>query len=163
MWNPHLEKDIQCLEKVQQFALRMCAKDYHATYENLLDLFFVPSLRNRRLCLSLCTFYCFVNGLVHFPQQNLVHPIMSSTRNFNPHAFIVPYSRCNALKFSFFCTVIRLWNCLPHTSEHLLQFKHHISPFFCPLKYLFMFYGALYISIYYIVYRALLCRISIKN
>ena len=52
VWNPHLEKDIQCLEKVQQFALRMCAKDYHATYENLLDLFFVPSLR---IFLSLCT------------------------------------------------------------------------------------------------------------
>ena len=97
VWNPHLEKDIQCLEKVQQFALRMCAKDYHATYENLLDLFFVPSLRNRRLCLSLCTFYCIVNGLVHFPQQNLVHPIMSSIRNFYPHAFIVPYFCCNAL------------------------------------------------------------------
>ena len=67
------------------------------------------------------------------------------------YAFIVPYSRCNALNFSFFCTV-RLWNCLPlevHTSEHLLQFKHHISPFFsAPLSsYLFMFYGALYFGI----------------
>ena len=127
----------------------MCAKDYHATYENLLDLFFVPSLRNRRLCLSLCTFYCIVNGLVHFPQQNLVHPIMSSTRKFNPHAFIVPYFCCNAFKFSCFCTVIQLWNCLPleaHTSEHLLEFKHHISPFISvPLST----YGVLYISICY--------------
>ena len=41
VWNPHLEKDIRCLEKVQQFALRMCAKDYHAIYENLLLIYFL--------------------------------------------------------------------------------------------------------------------------
>ena len=34
---------------------------------------------------------------------------------------------------------------------------------FCPLKYLFMFYGALHISICHIVYRVLLCRIAIKK
>ena len=88
VWNPHLEKDIQNLEKVQKFALRICAKDYHASYEDLLDLF--------------CS-------------------------------FLVPYARCNALKFSFFCNIVRLWNCMPpevHTSEHLLQFKHIISPLF---------------------------------
>ena len=44
VWNPHLEKNIRCLEKVQQFALRMCAKDYHAIYENLLDIFSVYTI-----------------------------------------------------------------------------------------------------------------------
>ena len=29
VWNPHLAKDINCLEKVQKFALRICSKDYH--------------------------------------------------------------------------------------------------------------------------------------
>ena len=33
VWNPYQKKDIQCLEKVQKFALRMCAKDYHASYQ----------------------------------------------------------------------------------------------------------------------------------
>ena len=126
-------------------------------YENLLDIFSVPSLRNRRLFLSLCTFYCIV---VHFPQQNIVHPIMSSTRNFNPHAFLVPFSRCNALKFSFFCTVIRLWNFLPHTSEHYCGICLH---FFCLLKYVFMLYGSLHklASAILCIYQALLCRIKI--
>ena len=134
VWNPHLEKDIQCLEKVQKFALRICTKDYHVSYEHLLDVFFIPSLRNRRLFLSLCSFYCIVKGLVHFPHQSIVHhPTMSSSRYYNPHSYIVPYARCNALKFSFFCTVIRLWNFLPLealTAEQLLEFKHFISPLF---------------------------------
>ena len=101
VWNPYQEKDIQCLEKVQKFALRMCAKDYHASYQDLLELFCIPSLRNRRFYLSLCTFYCIVNELVHFPQMNAVHPPMLSSQNYNPHAYLVPYAQCNTLKFSF--------------------------------------------------------------
>ena len=58
----------------------------------------IPSLRNRRFYLSLCTFYGIVNGLVHFPQMNAVHPPMSSSRNYNPHAYLVPYAQCNTLK-----------------------------------------------------------------
>ena len=133
VWNPYQEKDIQCLEKVQKFALRMCAKDYHASYQDLLELFCIPSLRNRKFYLSLCTFYCIVNGLVHFPQLDAVHPPMSSSRNYNTHAYLVPYAHCNTLKFSFFSTVIRLWNCIPveaYTSQHLQEFKYHISPLF---------------------------------
>ena len=68
MWNLYQEKDIQCLEKVQKFALRMCAK------EKSVGVFCIPSLRNRRLYLSLRTFDCIVNGLVPFPQLNAVHP-----------------------------------------------------------------------------------------
>ena len=68
---------------------------------------------------------------------------MSSTRNFNPHA---PYS----LKIHAFIVpsvlssdygIVCLWK-LIYTSEHLLQCKQHMSPFFCPLKYVFILYGA---------------------
>ena len=55
VWNPHLEKDKHCLEKVQKFALWICIKDYHETSESV-GFFMVPSLQNRRLFLSLCTF-----------------------------------------------------------------------------------------------------------
>ena len=66
VWNSHLEKNIHCLEKVQKFALQICIKDYHETYENLLYFFTVPSLQNRKLFLSLCTFYCIKNSLFIF-------------------------------------------------------------------------------------------------
>ena len=125
VWNPHLEKGIQGLEKVQKFALRICNKDYHVSYEHLLDVFLYHHLKTGD---CFCTFYCIVNGLVHFPHQRIVHhPTMSSSRYYNPHSYIVPYARCNA---SFFCTVIRLWNYLPLAAEQLLEFQHFISPLF---------------------------------
>ena len=60
--------------------------------------------------------------------MSMPHKFYVSTYN-----ILVPYARCNALKFSFFCTVIRLWNFLPLealTAEQLLEFKHFISPLF---------------------------------
>ena len=128
VWNPYLQKDIQCL--VQQFALRICAKSYTATYEDLLNCFLVPSLRNRRLFLLLCSFYCIINELLYFPQLNIVHPHFSSSRSYNPRAFYVPYARCNNLKCSFVCTAIHLWNSLPleaQVADNLIEFKHFVS------------------------------------
>ena len=135
VWNPYLEKDIQCIENVQKFALRICAKDYTVSYVHLLDVFLLPSLKNRRLYLSLCSFYSIVNGLAHFPKCTAIlttHP-MCSSRSHSPHMYMIPFARCNAFKYSFFCTVIRLWNCLPHEAHscsNLLEFKRYISPYF---------------------------------
>ena len=57
VWSPYMVKDIQLLEKVQRFALRICSCNYNLSYEELLDLCKIPSLQNRRSFLSLCTFY----------------------------------------------------------------------------------------------------------
>ena len=57
VWNPHLVMDKNRLEKVQKFALRVCAQNYNYSYEQLLNYFEVPTLQNRRLFLSLCTFF----------------------------------------------------------------------------------------------------------
>ena len=63
VWNPHLTKDINN----QIFALRISSKRYHDSYESLLDLLEIPTLRNRRLYLTLCTFYKIINESVYFP------------------------------------------------------------------------------------------------
>ena len=38
VWDPHLQKDINKLEKVQTFALRMCTKNWTANYDSLLTI-----------------------------------------------------------------------------------------------------------------------------
>ena len=68
VWDPHLQKDIDQLECVQKFALRMCAKQWDLGYAELLNCFKVPSLRDRRNCLSLCTMYKVVHD---FPMMCL--------------------------------------------------------------------------------------------
>ena len=37
VWTPHLSKDIDKLEAVQTFILKMCSKDWKANYPDLLD------------------------------------------------------------------------------------------------------------------------------
>ena len=40
--DPHLQKDIDKLEKVQKFVLRMCTKNWMAGYDNLLTFVISP-------------------------------------------------------------------------------------------------------------------------
>ena len=73
-------KDIELLEKVQQFALRICSRNYNLSYEELLDLYKLPSLQDRRSFLSLCTFYNIIRGfvfshLMHFLILVLIIPL----------------------------------------------------------------------------------------
>ena len=135
VWNPHLEKDINALEKVQLFALRICANDYRASHDQLLDTFRIPTLANRRIYLSLCTFYQIVNEFAHFPRILDLHHSSPSfaSRNNTHQMFRVPFAHGNVLKYSFFCTSIRLWNCLcpaAHNCNNLVEFKRYISPYF---------------------------------
>ena len=47
VWDPHLQKDIDKLEKVQKFALRMCTKNWMAGYDNLLTCCNIPLSENK--------------------------------------------------------------------------------------------------------------------
>ena len=46
VWNPHLLKDINKIENVQKFALRLCVKQWSQDYESLLSIKFcdLPTL-----------------------------------------------------------------------------------------------------------------------
>ena len=131
VWSPYTVKDVQILEKVQKFALRICSRNYHLCYEELLEVFNIPSLEHRRLYLSLCTFYNIIHNLVFFPSQFL--PIVSNTRTNRTSIYRTPFARTSALQHSFMYTVTSLWNHLPHdatTSTSLNMFKYFISPLF---------------------------------
>ena len=54
VWDPHLQRDINSLECLQKFALRLCSKQWDTGYHELLNMFSLPSLENRRLHLKLC-------------------------------------------------------------------------------------------------------------
>ena len=57
IWNPHLKRDINKVEQLQKFGLRMCTRRWSSDYLDLLLLFSIPTLGDRRLYLSLCTMY----------------------------------------------------------------------------------------------------------
>ena len=91
----HLQKDIDQLERVQKFALRMCAKQWDLGYAELLNLFNVPSLMHRRKYLNLCTMYKIVHNLVYFPHGVFV-PRITTSRSASKLLYYQPFTHTNA-------------------------------------------------------------------
>ena len=60
VWNPHLQRDIQMLERTQKFDCRICTKTWNAGYEKLQNTLQLPSLSNHRLFLKLCTIIIYL-------------------------------------------------------------------------------------------------------
>ena len=54
VWDPYLKKDIEAIEHVQKFGLKVCLKDWHSSYDNLLNIANIPLLASRRQQLKLC-------------------------------------------------------------------------------------------------------------
>ena len=48
VWDPHLSKDISTIENVHKFALKVCSKQWRASYESLRNIFHAPSMSERR-------------------------------------------------------------------------------------------------------------------
>ena len=76
MWDLHAKRDINLLEGVQKFALRVCFKQYSSSYEDSLPIANLPALKERTF-LKLCTFYRYIifsHSLVHRPSLNFTLP-----------------------------------------------------------------------------------------
>ena len=72
VWNPYLTKNIEKLERVQVFALRLCVKQRDLDYPSLLFISDLPTLAAHRKYFSLCSMFKIINQLMHFPQDVFV-------------------------------------------------------------------------------------------
>ena len=84
------------LRKYKSLALRMCAKQWDSSYDDLLQLFSLPSLQQCRIFLDLCTMFKIVNGLFYFPPGNFVEQTPRVTRSVLP---IISLSICAHNRF----------------------------------------------------------------
>ena len=128
---PHLQKDIAMLEKTQQFASRICTKNWDAGYHELLDRLDLPSLAQRRLHTRLCYVYKIVHGLLYFPPDVVVP---SSALSHNPHSHLLyqPFAHTNSYLHSFIPNSVSNWNMLPDyvvSSPSFTSFKYNLSLF----------------------------------
>jgi len=62
VWSPHLQKDIDKLEKIQKFATKVCTKLWDWSYHELLAKLHLPTLTERRLHIDLCLMYKLFMG-----------------------------------------------------------------------------------------------------
>ena len=76
VWAPHSHKDIHLIERVQMFGVKIISGEWNAAYHDCLDQFGLVTLERRRLDLSLCLLYKYVNSK---EWRNWNGPVVSTT------------------------------------------------------------------------------------
>ena len=127
VWNTYKTGDINSLENVQKFALRMCAKQWDSSYNDLLQLFSLPSLQQRRLYLDLFTMFKIVHGFFYFPSGVFVEQAPRLTRSQSRKLFVCPYAHTSSFYNSFVPRTVRNWNTF--TAHVPLSFCSSVSSF----------------------------------
>ena len=127
VWDSHLIKHIDLLEKVQKFALKVCTKSWSESYSNLLSQTNLPRLDQRREQLKLSFLFQLVHNLAFCPSAPITFRNMSvNVRNNNSFLLNRPVCRTTAHYYSFYPHTISLWNDLPcsvTSSTSLYSFK----------------------------------------
>ena len=122
--DPHLIKDIELLEKAQKLALRVCTRNWSATYAELLNSTHVPSLSNRRKVAKLCQMYKLVYQLSDCQNAPIVPIPPSYSRRRNPIQLerLTTHSSQFQLQFSS-CTSLSLHKSLSKLPNYYLYVK----------------------------------------
>ena len=131
VWDPFLQKDVDLLESVQKFALKVCCKQWSASYQELLDVSHLSSLQTRRENARLLYMYKIIHTLIDFPDAPLqLKPAPPySSRNRNPLSLKLCHCRTSKFLNSYFPRTSSRWNNLPAaavTSTSISSFKHNI-------------------------------------
>jgi hypothetical protein len=111
VWNPFHIGEIEKIESVQKFALRMCSKSWNLDYEELLENTRIPTLSSRWTQASMCHLSKIVRKQTHFPNA----PIVSRqnphyTRASRQNTLVVPRANTAAYQASFFPRTLAQWN-----------------------------------------------------
>ena len=116
VWDPYLRKDINNIEKVQAFALKICLKEWHVNYEVLIETASIPTLEKRRQYLKLCQLYNIINGLSSFESLPATRASLCEyslrTRSVTVRSLAQPFARTQLYYYSFLPSAARLWNSL---------------------------------------------------
>ena len=132
IWDPHLKRDIDKLERVQSFALKICLKQWspNTGYRELLERAELQSLASRRQYLKQCQLFSMLNGISFcvspLTSRIVAAPASVRTRSVVDSSLVQPFARTELFFNSFYPSAIRYWNSLPHEitkCETLQAFK----------------------------------------
>ena len=117
VWDPHLQKDIDTLEKVQRRSARFVTQDFsrESSVTKMMKDLHWETLAERRAKAKVIMLYRIVHHLVAIPVEEYLTPAATNTRG-HDHKFFIQYCRTNTMRHSFFPDTARLWNKLPAES-----------------------------------------------
>ncbi len=132
VWNPHLAKDVSCIERVQRYFTRrifLVSGLPVPTYEDRLKLLDLDTLEARRTINDLMMCYQIVNGCVRLKFSDFFEYCGNRTVETRGHSLKlqIQHSRVNAALYSFASRVTKKWNSLPETvvsSRNINIFKN---------------------------------------
>ena len=130
VWNPYLSKDIQALESVQKFALRMTSCDWSASYTTLCNKFDIPSLANRRKYFILTYCFKYINSCAYTTRNLFTCKTRINPRHDHPFA-LERFRVRTTSRFNFFTySSVVEWNALPNhvvSARTVQQFKNNLK------------------------------------
>ena len=99
--------DINKLESVQKFALRLCVKRWDLGYDDLHSMCDLPILATRRKYFNLSIMYKIINHQIYFLPHVFV-PRITPSHSASDLLFNQPFSRTKLISV-FFCTPYMLY------------------------------------------------------
>ena len=133
-WSPHLKKDIQCLERVQQAATRLVPSLRKFSYETRLQKLGLTTLLKRRARGDMIEVYKILTGKERIDSnfsKQFIH-LSENEHGLRGHSLKLSKerSRKDVRKFSFGRRVVEGWNALPQhvvDAKSINQFKNALD------------------------------------
>ena len=115
VWDPHLEKDKQLLDKVQRRGARFVMDRYKndQSVSSMLETLQWTNLEERRSRGRICMLDKIVKGKVAIKEEDYITRSNTRTRSTNSIKFITIGTKTNPYKYSFFSRTIPSWNNTP--------------------------------------------------
>ena len=118
VWDPHLSKDINTIERVQRIAARWVKSNYNweNSVSNMLSELHWLTLHNRRLISRLTLLYKGLHNLITLDIPSYITTTTTTshiTRFQHSFHFNLPIARTNHYHNSYFLKTFRDWNSLP--------------------------------------------------
>ena len=119
VWNPHLKKDSDKLERIQKRAARWacCRWNRHTytwsrSYEEACKHLKLKTLESRRVMLSVCQVYKIIHKLDCIP-FNLYFTFNTYCTRSHQLSLLCTASHVNCFRYSFFVNAPYFWNSFP--------------------------------------------------
>ena len=96
VWDPSYKAEINALENVQKFGLRICVKSWYANYDDLLQQLKVPSLEMRRMRMRLCHLFKIMKQMTFFPDAPIIPralDLLYKSRSTHSNAIFIPRAK----------------------------------------------------------------------
>ena len=135
-WDPHLQKDIDSIKRVQQKAARFCCDNYHPTSNvtEMLQNLGWTTLESRRTMTRLSLLYKMSRGEIDIDIYLFLRPHTERrTRASHSYRYRQDKATKNIYFYSFFPRTLRQWNSLPADiveSNSLSQFQSKLLNYF---------------------------------